>query len=103
MAHRTYVRVFAIFDESGEVSPMSLQLRVPEQLKIIGYDTRDEEKTIASAYAFRRRFLPQEVAVDPDIKHLVDNVYPVGRRELLQGERFIRTLKAVAYSYADKS
>ena len=27
MAHRTYVRVFAIFDESGEVSPMSLQLR----------------------------------------------------------------------------
>ena len=27
MAHRTYVRVFAIFDESCEVSPMSLQLR----------------------------------------------------------------------------
>ena len=74
-----------------------------ELLKIIGYDTRDEEKTIASAYAFRRRFLPQEVAVDPDIKHLVDNVYPIGRRELLQGEKFIRTLKAVAYSYAGKS
>ncbi len=74
-----------------------------ELLKIIGYDTRDEEKTIASAYAFRRRFLPQEVAVDPDIKHLVDNVYPIGHRELLQGEKFIRTLKAVAYSYADKS
>ena len=73
-----------------------------ELLKILGYDTRDEEKTIASAYAFRRRFLPEEVAPDPDIKHLVDNVYPVGRRELLQGERFIRTLKAVAYSYAGK-
>lgn len=27
MAHRTYVRVFAIFDESGDISPMSLQLR----------------------------------------------------------------------------
>lgn len=26
MARRTYVRVFAIFDECGDVSPMSLQL-----------------------------------------------------------------------------
>lgn len=73
-----------------------------ELLKIIGYDTRDEEKTIASAYAFRRRFLPQEVAINPNIKHLVNNVYPIGCKEILQGEIFIRTLKAVAYSYTNK-
>ena len=70
-----------------------------ELLHLIGYDTRDEEKTIASAYAFRRRFLPEEVAADPDIEQLVNNVYPVGQHELLQGKKFIRALKAVAYSY----
>lgn len=26
MARRTYVRVFAVFEESGEISPLSLQL-----------------------------------------------------------------------------
>lgn len=71
-----------------------------ELLKIIGYDTRDEEKAIASAYAFRRRFLPAEVAEDNDIQHLVDNVYPLGKKELLSGKRFLQTLKTVAYTYS---
>lgn len=71
-----------------------------ELLKIIGYDTRDDEKAIASAYAFRRRFLPEEVAKDNDIQHLVDNVYPLGKKELLSGKRFLQTLKAVAYTYS---
>lgn len=69
-------------------------------LNQIGYDTKDEETTIASSYAFRRRFLPEEVLVDEDIKHLVDNVYPIGNNDLLHGEKFIQTLKAVAYSYS---
>lgn len=72
-----------------------------ELLKIIGYDTRDDEKTIASAYAFRRRFLPEEVVEDNDIQHLVDNVYPIGKKELLSGKRFLQTLKAVAHRYKD--
>lgn len=69
-------------------------------LNIIGYDVKDEEMTIASAYAFRRRFLPEEVAVDEDISHLVNNVYPVGDTNLLSGSKFMTTLKAVAYSYS---
>lgn len=68
-------------------------------LNQIGYDTHDEETAIASAYAFRRRFLPEEVSKDDDIWHLVNHVYPVGKKSLLRGEKFLRTLKAVAYSY----
>ncbi|MDD4557102.1 MAG: N-acetylmuramoyl-L-alanine amidase [Alphaproteobacteria bacterium] len=71
-----------------------------ELLEIIGYDTRDEERKIASAYAFRRRFLPQEVELDEDVMHLVDNVYPVGKKELLTGELFFKTLRAVAYRFS---
>ena len=65
----------------------------------VGYNTADEETTIASAYAFRRRFLPEEVRIDNDVMHLVDNVYPVGDKSLLSGEKFINCLKAVAYRY----
>lgn len=65
----------------------------------IGYDTHDEETTIASSYAFRRHFLPEEVAVDEDVKHLVDNVYPKGDKSLLDGDKFMQTLKAVAFTY----
>lgn len=72
-------------------------------LSFIGYDARDEESAIASAYAFRRRFMRNEVEIDPDIMHLVDNVYPAGRKELLGGEKFLQTLKAVAYSYQHSS
>lgn len=71
-------------------------------LDLIGYDTHDEETRIASAYAFRRRFLPEEVKVDEDVYHLVDNVYPIGDKNLLKGDKFLRTLKAVAYSYTQK-
>ena len=42
---------------------------------------------------------PQEVTVDEDVHHLVDNIYPQGKKELLKGEKFLKTLKAVAYSY----
>lgn len=79
-------------DKVSENNPIEL-------LKTIGYDTRTEENAIASAYAFRRRFLPEEVSVNENIQHLVDHVYPVGNKELLKGEKFLRTLKAVAYSY----
>ena len=65
----------------------------------VGYNTTDEETTIASAYAFRRRFLPEEVLIDKDVMHLVDNVYPVGDKSLLYGKKFINCLKAVAYRY----
>ena len=47
---------------------------VPELLKTIGYNTDTPETTIASAYAFRRRFLPEEVEIIEDVKQLVDNV-----------------------------
>lgn len=72
---------------------------VAKLLSIIGYNTTDEENTIAAAYAFRRRFLPEEVLTDTDVHHLVDNVYPCGNKDILCGEKFLKTLKAVAYSY----
>ncbi len=68
-------------------------------LKIIGYKVDSEEETIAAAYAFRRRFLPQEVSIDENVYHLVDNIYPVGDKMQLRGDKFLKTLKAVAYSY----
>ncbi len=72
---------------------------VQELLEIIGYDTRDEERTIASAYAFRRRFIPNEVEIDANVMHLVDNVYPVGKKELLNEYVFIKILKSVVFSF----
>ena len=42
-------------------------------LQAIGYDTKVLE---AARYAFCRRYLPEEVIVDKDIQHLVDNPYP---------------------------
>lgn len=76
---------------------------VPELLKTIGYNTDTPETTIASAYAFRRRFLPEEVEIIEDVKQLVDNVYPQNCTRLLQGEKFLNTLKAVAYAYLNAS
>ena len=69
---------------------------VKKLLSTIGYDTQDEETLIASAYAFRRHFLPDEVKIDSDIPHLLNNVYPSGDESLLQGERFISALQNIS-------
>lgn len=42
-------------------------------LNSIGYDTRIIE---AARYAFCRRYLKEEVFIDKDLQHLVDNPYP---------------------------
>lgn len=68
-------------------------------LKQIGYKVDDKEETIAAAYAFRRHFLPEEVSIVNNIKELVETPYPQGKESLLQGEKFLQTLKAVAYSF----
>lgn len=71
---------------------------IAELLQTIGYDTRTPEAVYASAYAFCRRFAPQFVTVDPDIKHLVDHILP-DNFDFMQNPQFIQTLKAVAFSY----
>lgn len=71
---------------------------VAKLLATIGYDVRDEATTKASAYAFCRRFLPQYVKVDADVYHLVDNVLP-DDFSFMKEQKFLQTLKAVAYSY----
>ena len=68
-------------------------------LSKIGYNVCDEDNLCASAYAFCRRFLPEEVTVDQDVMHLVDNVYPKEDKSLLKKENFVKCLKAVAYRY----
>ena len=72
---------------------------VEELLEIIGYDTRD---VYASAYAFCRRFLPDKVSEVKSVIELVDNV---GRADdkLLDDEKFLQVLKAVAYKYCRES
>lgn len=69
-------------------------------LKQIGYKADDKEETIAAAYAFRRRFLPEEVEIVNNVRELIEHPYPQGKESLLQGEKFLQTLKAVAYSFA---
>lgn len=72
---------------------------VEELLEIIGYDTSD---IYASAYAFCRRFLPDMVSEVDNVAELVDNV---GRADdkLLNDEKFLQVLKAVAYKYCNES
>ena len=65
-------------------------------LKGLGYDTCDEETAIASAYAFCRHYLPEEVKFDPDMQHLLDNVYPKNDKSLLTGEAFISALNRLS-------
>ena len=68
-------------------------------LKQIGYKADNKEETIAAAYAFRRRFLPEEVEIVNNVRELIEHPYPKGKVDLLQGEKFLQTLKAVAYNY----
>ncbi len=65
-------------------------------LQEIGYDVSGEEAQIASAYAFRRHYLPNEIIIEPDVQKLLDNPYPQGDKSWLEGENFIAALNAVA-------
>ena len=65
-------------------------------LKGLGYDTCDEETVIASAYAFCRHYLPEEVKFDPDMQHLLDNVYPKNDKSLLTREAVISALNRLS-------
>lgn len=71
-------------------------------LSLIGYDTRDKQKFLASTYAFCRHFLPQYVKIDNNIQHLVDNTGP-DNYDFLQKDNFLPTLQAVAYAYSLKA
>ncbi len=68
-------------------------------LAMIGYDTRSKEAVEASAYAFCRRFLPQYVQKVDDVFYLVEHILPENFR-FMQEDKFLQTLKAVAYSYS---
>lgn len=72
---------------------------IAELLALIGYNTESEENLKASAYAFCRHFAPQYVCKDEDVLHLVENVLP-NDFSFMQENKFLQTLKAVAYSYS---
>ena len=65
-------------------------------LQRIGYDVRDEEAQIASAYAFRRHYLPDEISIVSNMQELLDNPYPRGDKSWLKGDEFVAVLNAVA-------
>ena len=67
-------------------------------LQTIGYDTKDEITTQASAYAFCRHFAPQYVKTDPNIQHLVDNILPANF-EFMKDSNFKSILQKTAYLY----
>lgn len=81
-------------DKVKENNPQTL-------LSIIGYNTSSKEATIASSYAFCRRFLPDKVATHDDIMHLIHNVYSKDFDCVFTDVKFIKTLKAVAYSFGN--
>lgn len=63
-------------------------------LNIIGYNT---EVLTAARYAFCRRWLPEEVKTERNIKYMLDNPYPkdfVPKDE----KRYIKRLRAVAFA-----
>jgi len=64
-------------------------------LQKIGYDVRCQEAQIASAYAFRRHYLPSEVDIVSNLQELLDNPYPKGDKSCLCGDRFVFVLNAV--------
>jgi N-acetyl-anhydromuramyl-L-alanine amidase AmpD len=66
---------------------------VAELLQIIGYDVSD---LAAASYAFCRHFVPQLVATDDDVYHLVDNVFPP---DFVFPPAYLSVLKACAYKY----
>lgn len=64
-------------------------------LQIIGYDTTD---LAAARYAFCRRFMPWEVAVEPDIQKLLDTPYPKDFTPK-KPTRYRQILRAAANAY----
>lgn len=71
---------------------------IAKLLGTIGYNTETPNNINASAYAFCRRFLKEYVNTDSDIRHLVDNVVNTDFN-FINEEKFLNTLKAVAYTY----
>ena len=64
-------------------------------LQKIGYDVSCKEAQIASAYAFRRHYMPREVDVISNLQELLDNPYPKGDESWLSGEHILAVLNAV--------
>lgn len=67
---------------------------VKKLLSGIGYSTETEESFKASQYAFARRFLPDLVAIDSDIHHLIHHIYPKDV-DFTGDDKFITTAQAV--------
>ena len=71
---------------------------ITELLTMIGYDISDDNKIVASAYAFCRHFAPKFVHYDANVMHLVDNILP-NDFSFMQNDDFLQILKAVAFEY----
>ncbi|MBQ7633563.1 MAG: N-acetylmuramoyl-L-alanine amidase [Alphaproteobacteria bacterium] len=67
---------------------------VEELLRIIGYEVND---LAAASYAFCRHFVPQSVATDNDVNHLIDNVFPP---DFVLPKAYLPVLQACAYKYS---
>ena len=64
-------------------------------LRKIGYNT---ENLAAAMCAFCRHFIPQEVAINPDIHDLLQHPYP---ENFAIDEKYLPILKACCYSYEE--
>lgn len=65
-------------------------------LSMIGYDTRSPEASIASAYAFMRRFIPHRVEVPDNMLDVISKVYPERNISLLNDKVVNVVARAVA-------
>ena len=78
-------------------------VRETDELKLlqtIGYDLANLS---AARYAFCRHFMPEEVAIDEDMQHLLDNPYPPEFTPA-NWDRYIQRLRATVYAFtADRA
>lgn len=76
------------------------QTDIRSLLADIGYDTRSDRAFTASQYAFARRFAPELVAVEPDLKHLIETVFP-DDTDFSGNAHFLKVLQAVSQACKD--
>ena len=82
-----------------EGAKVASRAQVGTLLKRIGYDTTDEK---AALYSFMRRFMPDMVSVDKDIKHIEENLPGYIAKVTPADKKVYQRLCIVAGAYANQ-
>ncbi len=69
---------------------------IKQMLTQIGYDTRTSTATLASSYAFQRRFMPHTIRTRRNIRSLILHPLPRTRIKLPRNKAFLKTLQTIS-------